>query len=228
MSNPQKRIIWTVCILLAIVAGVAGLYTAQLLCAKQNNTKMSIEAMQQAFHGTLLDKPRQVQPFALMGVDHQPFTQVSIRNQWTMMFFGFTHCGLMCPTVMAELGKMYRLLEQQHARVLPQVVMITLDPKRDSLQRLGQYAKAFDSHFYGARGDDDAIRAMTRDLGIAYATIVRQDAKDSTKQDDIEHTGAVMLFNPQGDLVAFFTTPHHAEAIANDFLLLINQGSMAS
>lgn len=217
MSNPKNRIVLTVAILLAVVACVAGLYIAQQL-----HTKKEID--RRLFHGTLLDSPRQVNEFALVGIDNQPFTNVSLRGQWTMIFFGFTHCSSMCPTAMAELGKTYRLLEQKGARVLPNVVMVTLDPERDNLEHLGHYVKAFDPHFYGARGDNDAIRVMTRDMGIAYAKIVRKGTNDS-QQDDIEHTGAVMLFNPQGHLVAFFTTPHSAEHIASDFLLLINQGN---
>ncbi|MDP3704756.1 MAG: SCO family protein [Legionellaceae bacterium] len=214
MLNPKNRVVLTVAVLLAVVACVSGLYIAQQVYAKKVIDK-------RLFHGTLLDTPRKVNEFSLMGVDNQPFNNASLRGQWTMLFFGFTHCGYMCPTAMAELGKTHRLLEKKGARVLPHVVMITLDPDRDSLEHLGQYVNAFDSHFYGARGDDDAIHAMTRDMGIAYAKIVRKGVGDS-QQDDIEHTGAVMLFNPQGHLVAFFTTPHNAEHIASDFLLLIN------
>ncbi|MDP3560600.1 MAG: SCO family protein [Legionellaceae bacterium] len=215
MLQSKNRIVYTVAVLLAIVACVLGLYVAQ----QMHHTKQPID--KSLFHGTLLDTPREVKAFELTGTDHQPFNNNSLNHQWTMLFFGFTHCGSMCPTTMAELGKTYRLLEQKGAQILPHVVMISLDPERDDLERLDHYVHAFDKHFYGARGEDQSIHAMTRDMGIAYAKITRSGSNDSSQEDDIEHTGAVMLFNPQGHLVAFFTNPHHAEDIASDFLLLI-------
>ena len=121
---------------------------------------------------------------------------------------------------MASLSKMYRLLEKKKAPVLPRVVMITLDPARDSLDRLRHYVTAFNPNFYGARGKHDAISAMTREMGIAYAKIKPNDSAP-LQQDNIEHTGAILLFNPEGDLTAFFTTPHKSEAMAHDFMLLI-------
>ncbi len=210
MNRSKSGIYKTVMCLLVVMAFMAGLYVAQHLHSPKNLDN---------FHGTLLDRPRSVTQFELVGTDNHPYTNVSMRGHWTMMFFGFTHCGYMCPTTMAELGKMYRLLQEKNATVLPQVVMVSLDPKRDDLVRLGQYVQAFDQHFYGARGDQDMIKHLSHDLGIAYTKVTRP-ADSQSPEDDIEHTGAIMLFNPQGDLVAFFTNPHQAANLADDFLLL--------
>ncbi len=219
MSRSQKGIVWTVAGLLGVVACIAGFYIGSHVYLKQH-------VNQGIVHGTQLDKPRQVAAFALEGIDNKPFTNQSLSGHWTMMFFGFTHCGYLCPTTMAELAKMYRLLEEQKTSQLPQVVMISLDPFRDDLVRLGNYVKAFDPHFYGARGDTSAITAMTRDLGIAYTKVIRNN-QDNTQQDDIDHSGAIMVFNPEGHLMAFFTPPHTAEDMASDYLLLINQGNLS-
>jgi protein SCO1/2 len=184
-----------------------------------NPFKKAMDA--QHFHGTLLDKPRAIKPFKLMGIDEKPFTQQALKGQWTMIFFGFTRCGSMCPTTMGTLGKMYRLLNAQQITPLPQVVMISIDPKHDSLEKLNQYVKAFNPHFYGATGDEASIQALTQELGIAYFNVTRK-ITSSTTYDDIEHTGALLLFNPQGKLAAFFTTPHQADLLADDYRLLIN------
>lgn len=173
-----------------------------------------------AFHGTLLDKPRIIKPFTLTGIDGKPYDQERLKGQWSILFFGFTRCGSLCPTTMAELGKMQRLLLNKNVSLKPQIVMITIDPKRDTLEKLNQYVKAFDSHFYGARGDARATHGLTQELGIAYTKVIRHSSTNST-YDDIEHTGALMLFNPKGELVAFFTPPHHAEALVEDYQLLI-------
>lgn len=206
----KNRVTVTIMILVAFMALMAGFFFAQYGYKKPSKAQ---------FHGTLLDKPRVIHPFSLTGVDHQPFDNHSLQGHWTMMFFGFTSCGSICPTTMAELGKMYRILEAQGVKTLPQVVMISIDPERDSLRTLGHYVKAFDTHFYGAKGSSPAIDAMTHEFGIAYYKVARKDV-DGVKDYTIEHTGTIMLFNPQGQLMAFFTMPHQANRLADDYLLL--------
>lgn len=212
MTDKKNHLTLTVAILLAIVALSAGLFVSQHMHAKKK-----IDASQ--LHGTLLDHPRPVQAFALTGVDHKSFNNASLRGAWTMVFFGFTNCGYMCPTTMAELAKAYRLLEDKGIKKLPQVVMISVDPERDNLETLQHYVRAFDPHFYGARGSNDAIKALTQEMGIAYLKVARNNAPDEANY-DIEHTGTIMLFNPNGELVAFFTTPHNAKLLAKDYMLI--------
>jgi protein SCO1/2 len=173
-------------------------------------------------HGTWLEKSRVIETFSLVGIDQKPFDNTSLQGRWTMMFFGFTHCGSVCPVTMAELAKMYRLLEEKDVKNLPRVVMISVDPERDSLDKLNHYVKAFDPHFYGARGDEEVISALTRELGVAWLKVTRH-ADDASEDYDIEHTGTVMLFNPKGELAAFFTTPHDAKLLAKDYMLIVNE-----
>jgi protein SCO1/2 len=212
MPNKNRTVI-TVIGLLAFVSLFAGFFISQKV------QKKSIDVQQ--FHGTFLDKPRVVQPFSLIGTDSVPFNNASLKGHWTMIFFGFTNCGSICPTTMAELGKMYRLLEKKGVKKLPNVVMISVDPERDNLDKLSHYVKAFDPHFYGAQGDDDTINAITKELGVAYAKINLPHEEDSENY-DIEHTGTIMLFNPKGELNAFFTTPHYASLLAKDYVLLVS------
>lgn len=212
MMNQTNKIKITVLALVAFAALVAGLFISQHVF-KSHKKDFS------QFHGTLLTKSRDVNPFDLTGTDKKPFNNASLNDQWTMMFFGFTSCGYLCPTTMAELGKFYKILENKGAMIMPNVVMVSIDPKRDSLEVLGNYVKAFNPHFSGARGDKDAIKSMTRELGIAYAKVALNGQKDADHY-DIEHTGTVLLFNPQGELTAFFTSPQNANNLAEDFLLL--------
>ena len=149
--------------------------------------------------------------FHLTDTDKQPFTNANLQKHWTMLFFGFTSCNSVCPLTMAELAKMYRILVKHRVTTLPQVFMISLDPQHDDLARLKQYVLAFDKHFKGATSTNETITAMTHELGIAYMNV-----KTPTKT--IEHTGTILLFNPQGELNAFFTMPHHAAWLAADFL----------
>ena len=139
---------WVVFIVFcAIAAFVAGFFISQH--AQFNKT---IDPSQ--FYGTFLDKPRALSSFVLEGIDGKPLTNKTLQGHWTLLFFGFTHCGYMCPTTMAELAKMYRLLEKQAVKPLPRVMMISIDPKRDNAAKLGYYVQAFHPDFYGAIGSE--------------------------------------------------------------------------
>jgi protein SCO1 len=212
MLTKKNRITITVAVLLAFVAFVFGLFISQHV-----HLDKKVDLSQ--FNGTLLDTPREVKEFDLIRSDKASFTNASLKGHWTMLFFGFTNCGSICPTTMAELGKMYRLLQKEGVKELPQVIMISVDPERDTLKHLDQYVKAFDPHFYGARGSEEAISSMTKEMGIAYTKVMKND--DDSTNHDIEHTGTIMLFNPQGQLSAFFTTPK-APLLAKDYQLLVS------
>jgi protein SCO1/2 len=214
MSTQKNRVTSTVIVLLVFMALIAGLFVSQHLHSKK---KVDLSE----FNGTLLQKPRGVNQFALTGIDNQPFTNESLKGQWTMVFFGFTNCGFVCPTTMAELAKMYRILEEMKVKPLPKVVMISIDPERDNPEKLNSYVKAFHSHFYGARGGEDVVRGMTKEMGIAYTKIALSASADKESY-DMQHSGAVILFNPKGELSAFFTTPHQAGLLAKDYSLLVS------
>ncbi len=165
-----------------------------------------------SFHGTLLNTPRDVPSFSLMGTDHQVFDNAALQGHWTMMFFGFTHCGSVCPTTMATFAKMMRILEQRSLPIMPHVVMVSLDPAGDSLARLRHYVTSFNPNFYGARGDKKNLDVLTEALGIAYE-----------KNKELEHTGAITMIDPHGQVVAFFTMPHQALWLADDYVFLMNK-----
>lgn len=214
MTGNVKGVRLTVFIVLAIGALVTGVFVSQHM---QSNKKIDIAQ----FHGTYLEHPRAINEFALTGMDEKPFNNMSLNGKWTVVFFGFTGCGYLCPTTMAELGKMYRILQEKHTKDLPHVVMISIDPQRDSFDKLSHYVTSFNPAFYGAGGTEKQIEAMTREMGVAYAKVANANSPDPQNY-DIQHSGALMLFNPQGQLNAFFTTPHHAELLARDYILLVS------
>ena len=214
MSCFKKRIPLTVVVLVAFAALIAGIFVAQHVPEKKSARLLE-------FKGTLLDHPRPVKPFRLTGTNRKPFTNQSIKGHWTMIFYGFTNCGTICPTTMAQLGKMYRILEKNKVDSLPEVVMVSIDPEHDTLSRLTNYVKAFDPHFSGARGNTKAVHKMARGMGIVYMKVLADRGKP-TENYTIQHSGAVMLFNPEGELAAFFTPPNTAEEVAHDYQSLVS------
>jgi protein SCO1/2 len=213
MKSKQNRVMRTVVILLAMVALIFGLFVSQYM-------HRSAQLDQAQFHGTWLDKSREVSAIELMGTNG-PFNNASLEHHWTMMFFGFTTCPTICPTTMAELAKMMGILEKQGVTPLPQVVLVSLDPERDSVDKLQHYVTAFNPHFLGARGANEAVvKSLAEEMGVAYTKIQAPDVANHQTY-NIEHTGTVMLFNPKGQLQAFFTMPHQAALLAEDYRLAV-------
>ena len=173
-----------------------------------------------SFYGTVLNKPRPLPVFTLEGTEGYAIDNRHLQGHWTFLFMGFTHCASICPVTMAELAKMAHLMSQQPDLSRPTVVMITLDPKRDSLARMKDYVQSFNPQFLGARGSEEETHNLARFLGIAYTQVNSQVQKQANDY-SIEHSGAIMLLNPRGELVAFFTHPHHADKLVNDYQHLV-------
>ncbi len=209
-SYPKRIVFWGVLSLVcAICLGIA---------AQQWWAKLSREPY--VFYGTVLNKPRPLPAFTLEGTEGYAIDNRHLQGHWTFLFMGFTHCASICPVTMAELAKMAHLMAQQPNLSRPAVVMITLDPKRDSLARMKDYVQSFDSQFLGARGSEEETHSLAGFLGIAF-TQVNSQVKKQVNDYSIEHSGAIMLLNPRGELVAFFTPPHHADKLVNDYQHLV-------
>lgn len=214
MSHNATYKILTVSILVGLVALFAGIFVFQ-----HSHFKEEIDP--NTFHGTYLKQSRPISDFHLTGTDGQVFDNDHLKGQWTMVFFGFTNCGYVCPTTMAELGKTYRLIKEKNIKPAPKVVMVSIDPDRDSLEKLNSYVHSFDVNFYGARGSQDKIKRMTKEMGVVYTKVLPKNNQPAENY-DIQHSGAIIVFNPKGELNAFFTAPHHAEDIAEDYRKLVS------
>lgn len=174
-TRQKKGVSLTIAVLLAVISTLLGIYFANVWQAKKEREFVN------QFSGTLFSVPRTIAPFSLASTEgdkDKPFSQQSLKNHWTLMFFGFTHCPVLCPTTMAALGQMVKNLESAHVKTLPQVVMVSIDPDRDSTDRLKQYVTGFDQRFIGARGNSKEINALTQELGIVH---MKEAAKKGIK-----------------------------------------------
>ena len=93
-------------------------------------------------------------------------------------------------------------------------VMVTVDPQRDTPERLAEYVTYFNGDFLGVTGSDEALEQLTRQLGILYN---RVESESGSENYLVDHTAAVFLFDPDGRYHAVFTPPLSAENIAGDF-----------
>ena len=161
-------------------------------------------------------QPRPLPAFALTQSDGKPLTAAAWRGRYTLVFFGYTRCPDVCPTTLATLHQALQQLRAQGLGERVRVDFISVDPQRDTPARLAAYAHAFDPQFVGATGPDAQLQPLTRALGIVYAR-----TPDGHGGENVDHSGAVALIDPQGRELAVFLPPLRAAAIADDLARLI-------
>jgi len=113
------------------------------------------------------------------------------------VFFGFTHCPDVCPTTMAELADVKRQLGADGERL--QAVFVTVDPERDTPEKLKGYMAAFDPSFVALRGTPAQTEALAKSFKAYYKKVPGADADSYT----VDHTAGSYVFDPQGRLRLF-------------------------
>lgn len=163
--------------------------------------------------GTLLPLPQDISPFHLVSADTKDFTNENLKGKWSFLFFGFTNCPELCPATLTTLNKMIALLTEHKVEQIPQVVFISLDPARDTPSTMKQYLASFNKDFVGLTGSEDSLKKLTSEFSVLYAKVT----KNATEKDYvIDHSGTLLLVNPNAQLVAVFSTPHDATKLSHD------------
>jgi protein SCO1 len=168
-------------------------------------------------HGTLLPSAKPIAEFSLIDQNGDTFTLENLKHQWTFVFFGYTQCPDVCPTSLSMLGQVMRLLENDPALdKLPHGLFVSVDPERDTPETLAQFVPYFYPEFTGATGSPEELHKLTRQLGILYAK-----SGDSGERDYlIDHSAAIILFDPDGKYHALFGIPHDPQLIASEFVII--------
>ena len=161
---------------------------------------------------TVFDAPRPLASFPLIDTRGQTVTSSDLKGHWSWLFFGFTSCPDVCP---ATLGILATAVDKLDPSLRPEVYLISVDPERDTPERLGQYVSHFNADFQGLTGPPDQIKALADSLYAAFAK-VPLDNGDYT----MDHFAGIYFVNDNAEVVAISTTPHIAAQLASDYTAL--------
>jgi protein SCO1/2 len=142
--------------------------------------------------GLVFTAPRDIKPFKLVSADQSAFTEKNLKQHWTLLFFGFTHCASVCPASLEMISRAYPALHDAYPNL--QVVLASVDPERDTPQALTTYTQKFHSDFIGITGEAQELRKLQSQLGIYSA----RDEASSAADYQVQHTPSILLINPQG------------------------------
>ena len=149
----------------------------------------------------VLDTPRNIGDFRLIDHDGQDFTPERLQGKWTLIFFGFTYCPDICPTTLTFLNEFLGQLEGTEAEDTA-VVMVTVDPARDSVEQLATYVPYFNADFTGVTGEFLDIHRFATALNTPFRKVPGQG-----EDYQVDHSSNVVLINPRGDYHGFFKAP---------------------
>lgn len=173
--------------------------------------------------GIVLIPTKDISDFQLTDSQGKIFTKDSLKNHWTMMFFGFSNCGMVCPSTMAALNKMYLTLQKQLPdNQLPNIVMVSVDPERDTVTKMNNYVTMFNSHFLGARGEAAETVRLEKEFHIVAVRIQQGNDKNNYYFD---HSAEILLINPDAKIQAYLSYPHTPEQMVKDYKSVLSAAS---
>lgn len=164
--------------------------------------------------GTLLEPPRPVAQFTLTGDDGKPYTRQQLEGHWTVIYVGYTFCPDVCPTTLALLKDVHQALGADAGKV--RFLFLSVDPERDTPERLAQYVHYFSPDFAAATGSKAQLDALASNLGFVYLKVPGQTPESYS----MDHSAALILIDPQGRLAGYASPPFKAQALTADLLKL--------
>jgi len=147
--------------------------------------------------------------FALTDQNGKPFHLSQLRGKVVFLFFGYTHCPDACPTTMAKLSQVYKLLQHDAGRVV--TVFVSVDPGRDTTSVLKSYLTYFHMNSIGLTGTKEEIDMVVKQYGAKYEI----EESDSAAGYHINHSTDLYLLDQKGDLARTFSYSDSARVIAD-------------
>ncbi len=167
---------------------------------------------------TVLPDPTPLPDFELLDQTGQTQTRAMFAGQWQLLFFGFTQCPDICPTTLATLTSATTALAGKGFANVPEIVLVSVDPDRDTPERLAEYIAHFGDGHIALTGDIDALRELTEPLYIYFRKVPLGEDNYT-----VDHSSVVLLINPDGEFHALFSGPISSDDLVNDLPIILGE-----
>jgi len=162
-----------------------------------------------------LPDPIPAPEFSLLSHRGERVNSSDFRGTVLAVFFGYTSCPDVCPLTLSNLGQAFREMGEEGERI--QVLLVTVDPARDSPQRLRDYLRAFHPSFLGLSGTEEEIREVTNEFGAFFART--GEGEDYT----VDHTARTFIIDSSGQIPLTFPVTATPQEMARDLTLLLEE-----
>ena len=198
--------------ILAIVLGVM-LATGIFVATRLLSPAQPLADLHKAF---VLPAAMPLPEFSLVDQRGDAVTRNTFRGRWHLLFFGFTNCPDICPATLQILAAARTELAANQIETLPRIVLVSVDPDRDTPQQLGKYVENFGAGNLGVTGNVEELRKLTSALGI----FVEKRPVDGDGY-GVDHSAAVIVINPEAEFHSLFSAPHRIADFVNDLPIVM-------
>ena len=196
-------------IIIALVLGIAIAAGFALSLRDAREPVVSLTA-------TVLPAGNELPDFALLDQHGAAVGRSVFEGQWDVVFFGFTNCPDICPATMTVLGQARRELDARGQDPLPRIVLVSVDPERDTPEAMARYVAYFGDDNLGLTGELAEIRKLTDALGVFF-----QKAGADGEVYGVDHSTVVLVIDPEARLKALFSAPHEVANLVHDLPLIM-------
>lgn len=206
----------TLVVLVAALAAAFGFWAAQhRFAAQASGPQLQVVR--------LFDQPRELPAFSLQQSDGTPLVPGELQGHWTLVFLGFTHCPDVCPTTLARLAQAQKSWTSLPEATRPRVLFVSVDPDRDTPDRVGEYAHAFHKDTLAATADIPALEAFARSLSLVFMKVPPAPGAPAD-QYSVDHSAALAVLDPKARMAGVIQPTGDAgldpQAIAADLAAL--------
>lgn len=179
-------------------------------------------ASQPSFNGQEIDPAREAPELSGLNWNGEPFRLSDQRGKVAVLFFGFTFCPDVCPMTLFKMKEVYDRLGDQADDVA--FVFVSVDPKRDTPEKIGEYVSAFDPRFYGVYLGEEGLQGTTQAFDVTVRYVPLQNPVNLDGSYNVDHTGTYFVLDRQGRIRLHFPPRATAEELLPDLLTLLAEG----
>ncbi len=147
---------------------------------------------------------RALTDFSLSKHNGESMTNADLEGKWTLAFVGYTFCPDICPVTLAEINNVYPQLQEQVTDTPLQIWFLSVDPDRDTVERLNEYVNYFNPDFVASTGPHTQLFPLVRSMGMMYSLSESTDNPNYL----VDHSASVVVINPAGNIVGRFKPKH--------------------
>lgn len=167
-----------------------------------------------------LAEPVALSGFQLTDQSGAVFAPPDLRGKWHFVFFGFTSCPDICPLSMAALEAFYRELQARGEDSDVGVIMVSVDPLRDTPEIMGNFVSSYHPDFIGLTGEYPQIAGLAEQLFFAFAGPQEHGGAHGSDDYIVQHSDYIAVVDPQGRYRGIVHAPHNGERLMQAFLSL--------
>lgn len=148
----------------------------------------------------------------------QPFKLSDLKDKVVLLFFGYTSCPDICPMWLGDMRQVEKELGEQGEDLA--VVLVSVDPERDTPEKLAAYTAAFSPSFYGVQVPADQLEAVKTDFGV-FAQKRAIEGSSNPQDYGVDHTGWTYVIDTEGNLREIFATDMDIAGVVKDVQYLL-------